>query len=309
MSGSYPVATCIDLRPGYHRDSTRSGDEEKKQLVYRSNMQKKLACDIVCLNQVYRLVCRNQQSTKRDLYYEQKMLYEKQSSLDRSVTSICDLLDFTRIHLNVVSCSKGILQGAVSFLSVEKSGIINARLEPVLITENLIDYRIINDAEFILVIEKEATFQKIIDEGFFSYFPNSLLVTGKGYPDICTRKVLRHLVERIGIPIFGFFDADPHGIQIYITYKYGSYHEKCEGREAFISSMKWIGLFPSDATFCPISDNQYIPLQNSDFVKIRKLTRRVKNLDEPQVIQELEKLRQMRFKLEMEAINEKMEDE
>lgn len=103
------------------------------------------------------------------------------------------------------------------------------------------DNRVVSEALFIIVVEKDAMFQKMIDEGFFDYFPKSVLVTvgrhllfeynptywlrfrsfvvqGKGYPDICTRKVLRWLVEQLALPVYGLFDSDPHGIFLVTLY-------------------------------------------------------------------------------------------
>lgn len=39
------------------------------------------------------------------------------------------------------------------------------------------DFQLINEARFVLVVEKDASFQKLTDEGFFEIYPNSILVT------------------------------------------------------------------------------------------------------------------------------------
>lgn len=86
-------------------------------------------------------------------------------------------------------------------------------------------------AKCILVVEKDATFRKLIDEGFLKLFPNALLVTvsfnttrislhfihfiyiffkGRGYPDIATRIMLEQLSN---LPLFGLLDCDPHGMR------------------------------------------------------------------------------------------------
>lgn len=45
----------------------------------------------------------------------------------------------------------------------------------------------------------------------------------KGYPDLITRQLLRLFHTKFPeIPMFGLVDADPHGVAIYLTYKYGS---------------------------------------------------------------------------------------
>jgi hypothetical protein len=47
------------------------------------------------------------------------------------------------------------------------------------------------------------------------------LFQGKGYPDICTRLMLKILCDHLQIPCFALMDADAHGIDIFVVYKYG----------------------------------------------------------------------------------------
>lgn len=47
---------------------------------------------------------------------------------------------------------------------------------------------------------------------------------GKGYPDLNTKRLLRHVCDAISpeIPVFGLFDGDPDGLDIYRSYRSGS---------------------------------------------------------------------------------------
>ncbi|KAJ1352866.1 Spo-11p [Parelaphostrongylus tenuis] len=263
-----------------------NADDAHKQIVIRPCQGKRLAYIMQCLSQIYHLIRNDQQSTKRDLYYEHKKLYETQSSLDRAVTSICDLLDEPRMALNIVSSSKGLLFGALAFMTDEEK-LIDCRSQPILISESLENFRFISDAQFIIVVEKDAIFQKLIDEGYLDHFPKSLLVTGKGYPDICTRKVLQCIVDHLAIPIYGLFDSDPHGIEIMLTYKYGSSLDSVEGRCCRVRQMQWLGFKPSDISSLPVVNHHFLKLNNRDFMKIRKIRRRAQTLGEHDVVDEL----------------------
>ena len=62
-----------------------------------------------------------------------------------------------------------------------------------LVPSNLADIsKVTSDAKFILVIEKEATFQNLIQNQFLSMTPPGLIFTAKGYPDIASRAFLRY---------------------------------------------------------------------------------------------------------------------
>ncbi|VDO40499.1 unnamed protein product [Haemonchus placei] len=211
-----------------------------------------------------------------------------------------------RFHLRFLSSenhfSKGMLSGALTFMTNEQK-LVDCRDQQVLISESLTNFRVISDVQFIVVVEKDAIFQKLIDEGYFAAFPKSLLVTGKGYPDICTRKVLRWLVEKLNVPVYGLFDSDPHGIEIMLTFKYGSITERREGRGCNVKQIQWLGLKPSDVPSLPITREQFIHLTNRDFMKIVKIRRRANGLGEDEVVAELDLLRSQRNKLELEAVS------
>lgn len=44
----------------------------------------------------------------------------------------------------------------------------------------------------------------------------------KGYLDISTRLFVKKLWQILKIPVFAFVDADPCGIEIMLTYRFGS---------------------------------------------------------------------------------------
>lgn len=92
----------------------------------------------------------------------------------------------------------------------------------VIIPSNLQEIeRVRSDAKFILVIEKDASFQYCIETRIIEKMP-LILITGKGFPDASTREMLRILVDKLGIPALGLCDGDPYGIEIICIYRFGS---------------------------------------------------------------------------------------
>ncbi|MFH4976037.1 hypothetical protein AB6A40_002746 [Gnathostoma spinigerum] len=120
---------------------------------------------------------------------------------------------------------------------------IDCMVSPIVITDRLIyGTQLHVTAKFALIVEKDAIFQRLLDDGFFSIFPSSVLITGKGYPDICTRLFLKLLRERHRLPIFALVDSDPHGIEIAMTYKYGGIKQRAEVGNLELPDLIWIGL-------------------------------------------------------------------
>ncbi|GAB1287271.1 Meiotic recombination protein SPO11 [Apodemus speciosus] len=77
-------------------------------------------------------------------------------------------------------------------------------------------------AKFLLIVEKDATFQRLLDDNFCSRVSPCIMVTGKGVPDLNTRLLVKKLWDNFQIPVFTLVDADPYGIEIMCVYKYGS---------------------------------------------------------------------------------------
>uniref|UniRef100_A0A8R1DJB8 DNA topoisomerase (ATP-hydrolyzing) n=1 Tax=Caenorhabditis japonica TaxID=281687 RepID=A0A8R1DJB8_CAEJA len=278
-----------------------SFDGSNFHLKYGEQRKLKLERDLNCLRQVYDLLENDKKSTKREMYYEFKALFTTQKNMDSSIRSICELLDEKRENLNIQASGRGLLRGAITFMT-DEMGVVDGRVQDVLITDNLITPDFICDADFLLVVEKDTTFQKLLDENFQAIFPRAILVTAKGYPDISTRNLVKFIAEKRRLPVFGLFDADPHGIEIYLTYKYGAREQKAEGRGAFVPSLQWIGMFPSDFHHFPIDASQRLPLTSHDHVKLTRLIPRAIQLDEQKAAQELDWMLQNKCKLELESI-------
>ncbi|VDM35142.1 unnamed protein product [Hydatigera taeniaeformis] len=149
-------------------------------------------------------------------------------------------------------------------LSIDVNGLLR---HFICLSEDIICY-----AKFILIIEKDATFQTIMLSGFYADFQPCLLITSKGYPDLATRSFLCTLYQKHpNLPMFALVDADPHGFGIYLTYKYGSHSpalKSASGTVLGIPSLKLLGLLPSD-----------IPMYTSDFIAFTYYRLQVKNHD------------------------------
>ena len=75
-------------------------------------------------------------------------------------------------------------------------------------------------ADFVLVVEKDTIFQKLL--GDTEQCPkelNCILITGKGEPDRATRCIVKLLAEGKKLPTFILVDSDPYGFEIMCTYR------------------------------------------------------------------------------------------
>ena len=84
------------------------------------------------------------------------------------------------------------------------------------IASNLISVR--TTAKMLLIVEKDAVFQKLLEDDCTSSL-GCILITGKGYPDVATRMLVKLLSEKLELPVYIIVDADPFGVDIMCVYR------------------------------------------------------------------------------------------
>ncbi|KAG7257039.1 hypothetical protein CRUP_014866 [Coryphaenoides rupestris] len=101
-----------------------------------------------------------------------------------------------------LATSKGFLSGDLSYLEQDGTRVNCLSGSAV--------RNITSSAKFVIVVEKDATFQRLVDDNFCSKLFPCIMITGKGFPDVNSRLMVRKLWDTLHIPIFALVDADPH---------------------------------------------------------------------------------------------------
>ncbi|XP_046725079.1 meiotic recombination protein SPO11 isoform X2 [Silurus meridionalis] len=211
----------------------------------------KFALILKALSAIYKLVQSDSYVTKRDIYYNDPQLFGSQKTLDTIVDDISCLLKVPRRSLHVCASTKGLISGDLCYLEEDGTRVdCTSTVVPVSSSVSGI-INIVSSAKFVLVIEKDATFQRLVDDEFCINFYPCIIITGKGVPDVNSRLMVKKLWETLHIPVFALMDADPHGIEIMCIYKYGSISMAFEAPTLTVSSMLWLGLLPSDIERTP----------------------------------------------------------
>ncbi|KAK3199974.1 hypothetical protein Dsin_023389 [Dipteronia sinensis] len=239
---------------------------------------------------VQQLLQENRHGSKRDIFYMHPSVFSDQSVVDRAINDICILMQCSRHNLNVVSVGKGLVMGWLRFQEAErKFDCINspntAHAIPVLV-EDVKD--IVSVARYILLVEKESVFQRLANDQFCTR-NRCIVITGRGYPDIPTRRFLRLLIETLCLPTYCLVDCDPYGFDILTTYRFVMppmhflFHP--HDLDLFPASLKqmaydakflrvpeicWLGAFPSDIEKYDLPQQCLLPLTAEGETTIRK---------------------------------------
>ena len=211
---------------------------------------------------IYEALVNNEYPTIRDLYYrgkhtiryrdhrgrvEEENTWDEQRESDAVLRDIEVYVGLLREDMLILSKEKGKVVGDMRIRSgddvidLSRMGHGAYAIEP---TPDLIDFVDVN-AEFVLVVEKDAVFQQLHRAGFWRKY-KAILVTSAGQPDRATRRFIRRLNEELGLPVYILTDADPYGWYIYSVFKIGSITLSYESERLATPRARFLGVSMTD---------------------------------------------------------------
>ncbi|NXW02362.1 SPO11 protein, partial [Fregetta grallaria] len=259
----------------------------------------KFALMLKILSMIYKMVQSNTYATKRDIYYSDTLLFGSQSVVDNIINDISCMLKIPRRSLHILSTTKGFVAGNLSY--TEEDGTkVNCTCGATVCIIKQKD--LISHAKFMLIVEKDATFQRLLDDDFCNKLSPCIMITGRGVPDLNTRLLVRKLWDTFQVPIFTLMDADPHGVEIMCIYKYGSVSMSFEAHHLTVPSIKWLGLLPSDLERLNIRKDVLIPFTKQDQNKLASIQKRPYIACQPMWKKELEIMAASKLKAEIQVL-------
>ncbi|KAJ3776294.1 DNA topoisomerase IV alpha subunit [Lentinula raphanica] len=249
--------------------------------------------------------------TKRDIFYRDVPLFKDQRVVDTIVDDVAASLKLERSDLNVRATSKGIFCGSTLSINLTSGDTIRgndseASLIPV--GEEVHTYSVEEDLGWILIVEKDAVFQTLcrLNVTNHALLPGrGLMITGKGYPDMATRHLVKTLADSLSrtIPIMALVDGDPYGLDILSVYKYGSSRLSHENEKLAARRIKWLGLLSSELAGFGIDKDALIPISQHDEKKAFKMLQRPSNIMPAKWRKELVHMLHNRRKAEIEILS------
>nr|OQO28727.1 hypothetical protein B0A51_02970 [Rachicladosporium sp. CCFEE 5018] len=252
--------------------------------------------------------------SKRDIYYRDPALFNKQSTVDRYVDDIAYTFGVPRSGLNVTAVAKGSILGAATFTRRDGSSLcVDADAKGVLVPplRDILSVSV-SSVAWILVIEKEATFRSIAASLYWQQNGGQgILITAKGYPDVATRALLQCLTTPTpqnsfaSPPVYGLTDFDPDGLAIFTTYKHGSARLGNEYAGLKLPDMQWLGLRSS--ALADVDDTHasqgLLPLTPRDRKRARLMLDWSVLADEQEIRAELQRMLMLGFKAELQLLD------
>ncbi|XP_073106138.1 meiotic recombination protein SPO11-2 isoform X1 [Elaeis guineensis] len=197
--------------------------------------------------------------TQRELFYkllsDSPEFFTSQRQVNITVQDVVALLRCTRQSLGIMASSRGAIIGRL-LLQEPGEEIIDCSVlgqagHVISGDLNLLSKLVFHsDARYIIIVEKDAIFQRLAEDRLFNQIP-CILITAKGYPDIATRFILHRLNQNFpDLPVLALVDWNPAGLAILCTYKFGSITMGLESYR-YACNVKWLGLRGDDLQLVP----------------------------------------------------------
>mmetsp|Transcript_835 Transcript_835/g.2397 ORF Transcript_835/g.2397 Transcript_835/m.2397 type:complete len:449 (-) Transcript_835:909-2255(-) len=242
--------------------------------------------------------------TKRDLFYTDVKLFVDQAESDGVLDDVATMIGCTRSNLHVVASDKGLVVGRVSFIEdgdpidCTRMGVGGKAIPPYIDKIEQIE----SDAEFILLVEKEAAYMRMAEDRFYQRLP-CIVITAKGQPDVATRMFLSRLKSELRIPVLGLVDSDPYGLKILSVYMSGSKNMSYDSASLTTPDIKWLGLRPSDLDRYDLPDQCRLDMTENDVKTGKELMNEEFIQKNPKWMKELEIMVKTKKKAEIQALS------
>ena len=291
------------------------GFDEQKGLFLKKEIVKRVKLTperqmrlMMAMIRVEELLQSDNNKTKREIFYLDKDLYKNNQRIsDDIIDDIACELRIPRCLLNVHSTPKGQVYGDLTWTTVEGDVISCQTPNGVFMTVPPYPSQIKamkkgSLVKFILVVEKEATFLEMITRSKIHDMMDCILITGKGYPEYQTKQFIHLMWSFLRLPIFCVCDGDPGGIDIMCMYRFGSLAMAYDSDNLVTPSIRWLGLLPSDFKRLQVDQVYRVPLTAKDKNKMRDLKKLPFMAKNPQLLQEIDILEKLDYKIELQAL-------
>ncbi len=196
---------------------------------------------------VHELLEKDIHATKREVFYNDVKLFEEQRQSDNAIDDIAPLLGTNRESTHIVASAKGtvlgrlVLEDSGDRIDCTRLGTGGWSITPFLDRVEILE----SDAEFLLIVEKDAAMLRLSEVKWWNRYP-CILLTARGQPDVASRIFARRIAKELKIPAFTLVDADPFGHYIHSVYLRGSKRLSYESPFLATPDLRLLGVLGRD---------------------------------------------------------------
>ncbi len=292
------------------------GRATEERTFINVSQSKKFMQTVAIAAKCHKFLSENLHTTIRGLYYQLKFslgedvdesIFGEQTESNPLIEDLEVSLGVKREDLNLNANRKGVLAGNMKV--VDRFG--NERVEIDCTKQGRSGWNIPSDvdndmefinvkAKYVLVVEKDALWQRLNEDGFWKK-ENCILISPQGQASRGTRRIIRKLADT-GLPIYVFTDSDAWGWYIYWTIKTGSINLAYIGSDVATPEARFIGVTMSDLDRYEFLNKLTINASDVDLKRAQEMLEYPWIKQHKEWVTELERMIKSKKKLEQDAL-------
>ena len=288
------------------------GDKTAKRYFFNVAHAKKFMQSLLVASFCKELQDQSLHTSLRDLYYvlkrtfpnSQENTFDEQNESDPIIVDLEVALDVLREQLHLNADVRGRVVGNV--IIEDRGDLVDwGKLGSGgwAIPSNVEDISFKKvKADYILVIEKNAAFERLHEDRFWQK-QKAILVTTQGQAARGTRRLIQRLATEFKLPVYVFTDADSYGWYIYSVIKYGSISLAHVSDRLGTPTAKFLGLTISDVDEFGLK-NFTIKAEEVDIKRAQEMLK-YEWFQAPGWQKELKMMIERKIKAELEALSGK----
>jgi meiotic recombination protein SPO11 len=257
-------------------------DEENDLLLLGQQIMKKHFHSLTSVADITRLIRvleiieellqKDKHATKREIFYSDVKLFKDQKNSDRSIEDVATMLYTTRNSTHVVASARGSCVGRLrirdrnDIIDLEGLGSGGWSISPMLDNIEIIE----SDAEFILVVEKDAAMMRLAEDRFWRDYP-CIILTAQGVGNVAVRMFLKRLSKELKLPVFSLVDSDPYGHYIHSVYMRGSKRLSYETPFLATPDIKLLGVLTRDLDAYNVPNDCRLKMNKKDIKRTKEM--------------------------------------
>ncbi|SCM25116.1 meiotic recombination protein SPO11, putative [Plasmodium chabaudi adami] len=242
-------------------------DKKQKKVISKNNI-----IEITRLYYIIEIILKNINgniyTTLRQIFYTNPQLFISQNISNRTIGKLTQIIKKPREILNIYNSPKGIIRGNLLLKErnlsdwIDCMSIFETRGH-LICPFGIIDLKVPTTVKYVLIIEKETVFFKLLQSNFIFKYGPLILITAKGFPDINTRQLIYEIQKKNStLKFFCLTDYDAYGLNVAFTYSAKFESKVYYMDDISINNLQWISIFT------PEEGIRKKALKESDFSKL-----------------------------------------
>jgi len=283
-----PIRSLANVRWSEKKRLVELGDQKQKRFFFNVSMAKKFMQTFLVSEACKELIESGKTTSIRDLYYVTKHTigdtrqntFEEQDESDPIIEDLEVALDSLREELHLFASRKGSMVGPITIRDSGGTSDLRRRGSggwgvPAVVEGKIIQF-VRHEAEYILLIEKDAVWTRFNEDKFWKR-QKCIILQGGGQPPRGVRRLVQRLHSELRspkggkLPVYVLVDNDPWGFYIYSVMKQGSINLAYESMRMAVPDARFVGLSSFDKQKYRLPENVAIKMDDGDNARARQM--------------------------------------